>query len=85
MVEDPERLLRKKKIQVDTSIPLIDRSIPLPKEGDISVEYLEFDENFEQSLVISKSDSDLNQIVFDLEIFNNFIPGKSSSFCKEEK
>ena len=41
LVEDPKRLLRKKKIQVDIGIPLIDRSISFPKEGVISVEYLE--------------------------------------------
>ena len=85
LVEDPEKLLRKKKIQVDAGIPLINRSISFPKEGFISVEYLEFDEEFEQSLFISKSDSYLNQIVFDLERFHTFIASKSSSFSKEEK
>ena len=85
LVEDPEKLLRKKKIQVDTCIPLRDRSISLAKEGFISVEYLEFDEKFEKSLFRSKSDSDLSQIVFYLEIFNTFIPSTSPSFSKEEK
>ena len=64
LVDDPKRLLRNKKIQVDIGIPLIDRSISLPKEGVISVEDLEFDEKFELSLFISKSNLDLNQIVF---------------------
>ena len=53
-VEDPEKLLRKKKIQVDAGIPLINRSISLPKEGVISFEDLEFDEKFELSLFRSK-------------------------------
>ena len=62
LVEDPEKLLRKKKARNGTSISL-NRSISLPKEGVISVEDLEFDEKFEQSLFKSKSDSYLNQIV----------------------
>lgn len=85
LVEDLEKLLRKKKIQVDNGIPLINISISLPKEGVISVEDLEFDEKFELSLFRSKSNSDLNQIVFYLERFNIFIPSTSSSFSKEEK
>ena len=85
MVEYWERLLRKRKNQVDIGIYLVDRSISLPKEIVIGVEDLEFDEKFEQSLFISKSDSDLSQIVFDLERFNTFIPSKSSIFSKEEK
>ena len=73
------------KIQDDTGIPLINRSISFPKEGVISVEDLEFDEKFEQSLFRSKSDSDLSQIVFYQERFNTFIPSTSSIFSKEEK
>jgi hypothetical protein len=84
LVEDPEKLLRKKKIQDDTGIPLINRSISLPKEGVISVEDLEFDEKFELSLFTSKSDSYSNQTIFDLEKFNTFVPGTSSNFSKEE-
>ena len=80
LVEDREKLLRNKKIQDDTSISLINRSISFPKEGVISVEDLEFDEKFELSLFRSKSDSYLNQIVFDLEKFNAFVPSTSSNF-----
>ena len=49
LVEDLEKLLRKKKSQNGTGISL-NKSISLPKEGVISVEYLEFDEKFELSL-----------------------------------
>ena len=82
LVEYPERFLRKKKIQVDIGISLVDGSISLPKEGVIGVEDLEFEEKFEQSLFRPKSDSNLSQIVFDLERFNTFIP---RIFSKEEK
>ena len=84
-VEDREKLLRKKKIQDDIDISLINRSISLPKEEVISVEYLEIDEKFKLSLFRSKSDSYLNQIVFDLERFNTVISSTSSNFSKEEK
>ena len=57
----------------------------MPKEGVISVEDLEFDEKFELSLFRSKSDSYLNQIVFDLERINTFVPNTSSIFSKQEK
>ena len=69
LVEDPEKLLRKKKSQNGTNISL-NRSVSLPKEGIISVEDLEFDEKFELSLFKSKSNSYLSQIVFDIERFN---------------
>ena len=77
LVEDPEKLLRKKKAHNDIGISL-NRSTSLPKEGVISVEDFEFDEKFELSLFRSKSDSDLTQIVFDLERSNTFIPYTSS-------
>ena len=57
----------------------------MPKEGVISVDYLQFDIKFEKSLFRSKLDSNLTQIVFDQEIFHTFIPNKSSSFSKEER
>ena len=84
MAEDPEKLLRKKKAQNGIGISL-NILVSLPKEGVIRVEDLEFDEKFELSLFRSKSDSDLTQIVFDLERFNTFIPTTSSQFSKEEK
>ena len=84
MAEDLEKLLRKKKAQNDIGISL-NRSISFPKEGVISVEDLEFDEKFELSLFKSKSDSNLNQIVFDIERFNTFISTTSFYFSKEEK
>ena len=84
LVEDPEKLLRKKKVQNGTGISL-NTSISLPKEGVISVEDLEFDEKFELSLFKSKSESNLSQIVFDIEIFKTFVPPTSSQFSKQEK
>ena len=82
MVEDLEKLLRKKKSRDDTSISRY-LSISFPKEWVISVEDLEFDEKFELSLFRYKSNSNLNQRVFYLERFNTFIPSTSSSFSKE--
>ena len=85
VVEDPERILRRKKRKVDSGIPLISRSVSFPKEGFISVDYLQFYMKFEQSLFKSKLDSDLVQIVFHHGIFNTFIPNKISCFSKEER
>ena len=65
LVEDPEKLLRKKKAQNGTCISL-NKLVSLPKEGVICVEDLEFDEKFELSLFKSKSYSNLTQIVFNL-------------------
>ena len=76
--------MRKKKAQNGTCISL-NRLVSLPKEGVISVEDLQFDEKFELSLFKSKSDSDLSQIVFDIEIFNTLIPTISSHFSKKDK
>ena len=84
LVEDPKKLLRKKKDQNGTSISL-NRSISLPKEGVISVEDLEFDEKFELSLFKSKSQSDLSQTIFDIEKFKTLVPTTSSQFSKQEK
>ena len=84
MVEDPKKLLRKKKAHNGTGISL-NRSVSFPKEGVISVEDLEFEEKFELSLFKSKSDSNLSQIDFDIERFNTFIPTTSSQFSKKEK
>ena len=53
LVEDLEKLLRKKKAQNGTCISL-NRSVSFTKEGDISVEDMEFVEKFELSLFKSK-------------------------------
>lgn len=66
MVEDPKKLLRKKKSQNGIGISL-NRSVSLPKEGVISVEDLEFDEKFELYL---------------FERFNIFIPTTSSCWTE---
>ena len=85
MIEDPERILRKKKNKIDSSIPLISRSVSFPKEGVISVDDLQLDIKFEHSLFRSKSNSDLSQIIFYQEIFNTYIPRNISIFSKEER
>ena len=85
VVEDPERILRNKKSNIDSGIPLTNRSMSLHEEGFISVDDLEFDLKFEHSIFRSKLDSNLSQIVFDQGRFNTFIPNTYSIFCKEEK
>ena len=77
--------MRKKKSKIDLGVPLMNRSISLPKEGVISVDDLQFDIKFEHSLFRSKSNSNLSHTIFYLEKFKSFIPSKSSSFSKEEK
>ena len=74
VVEDPKRILRKKKSKIDSGIPLISRSVSLLKEGVISVDDLQFDIKFEHSLFRSKLDSYLSQIVFYQERSNTFMP-----------
>ena len=84
MVEGPEKLLRKKKAQNGTCISL-NRSVSLPKEGVISVEDLQFDVKFELYLFKSKSESNLDHTVFDIEIFKTLVPTTSSQFSKQER
>jgi hypothetical protein len=51
----------------------LDRYLSLPKDGVTSIEYLEFDVNFEQTLFKTKSESCLNEVIFDKKRFQGFI------------
>lgn len=62
MVEDLERLLRKKKkkVEVEIGISLLHRSISFPKEWVISFDDIQFDEKIELSLFRYRLDSKLS-------------------------
>jgi hypothetical protein len=64
-VSDPEKLVHKRKERKIGPIFCLDRYLSLPKDGLTSIEYLEFDVKFEQTLFITKSESCLNEVIFD--------------------
>jgi hypothetical protein len=68
-VYDPEKILRKAREQAPDPFYFLDRSLSLPKDGVQSIDDLEFDALFEQTLFRSKSETSLDKTVFDP---NNF-------------
>ena len=66
VVEDPENILRSSN-KNDKGIFHLQRSLSLPVEGIKSIDDVIFDKKFEQTLFISKSSSDLSQVIFDPE------------------
>ena len=51
----------------------LDRYLSLPKDGVTSIEDLEFDVKFEQTLFKTKSKSCLNEVIFDENRFQHLI------------
>ena len=90
LVEDPKKLLRKKKAHNGTGISL-NRSVSFPKEGVISVEDLKFVVKFELSLFKYELELDLSHTIFDIEKFKtlvpttSFVPITSPQFSKQER
>jgi hypothetical protein len=72
-VVDPEKLLHKRKEKASHSGIFLDRISSFPKDGVKSIDDLEFDIKFEQTLFRSKSESDLTEILFDEKKFQSFI------------
>jgi hypothetical protein len=72
-VVDPEKLLHKRKEKASDSGIFLDRNLSLPKDGVKSIDDLEFDIKFEQTLFRSKSESNLTEILFDEKKFQSFI------------
>jgi hypothetical protein len=62
---DPEKLLHKRKEKTIKSFSYLERNLSLPKDGVKSIDDLDFDLKFEQTLFRSKSESNLNEIIFD--------------------
>jgi hypothetical protein len=73
-VSDPKKTLRKEKEQIPDPFYYLDRNLSLPKDGVQSIDDLDFDILFEQTLFRSRSESYLNEIVFDEKKFQSVIP-----------
>jgi hypothetical protein len=72
-VSDPEKLLHKRKERVVDSGIFLDINLSLPKDGVKSIDDLDFDIKFEQSLFRSRSESNLNEVLFDEKKFQSLI------------
>jgi hypothetical protein len=73
---DPEKLLRKVKEQAPHPFYYLDKKSSLPKDGVQNIDDLNFDTLFEQTLFRSKSETNLDDIVFDEKRFSSLIPNK---------
>jgi hypothetical protein len=73
-VSDPEKLLHKRKEKTVKSFSFLDKNLSLPKDGLKSIDDLDFDLKFEQTLFRSRSESKLNEIIFDEKKFQSLIP-----------
>jgi hypothetical protein len=72
-VYDPEKILRKTREQAPDPFYYLDRSLSLPKDGAQSIDDLEFDALFEQTLFRSKSETSLDKTVFDPKNFQALV------------
>jgi hypothetical protein len=73
-VSDPEKLLHERKEKTFKSFAFLDRNLLLPKENLKSFDDHDFDLNFEKTLFRSRSESKLNEIIFDENKFQSLIP-----------
>jgi hypothetical protein len=62
--------------QVQDSFYYLDKKLSLPKDGAQTIEELNFDTLFKQTLLRSKLEAILDHIVFDKERFQSLIPKK---------
>jgi hypothetical protein len=72
-VYDPEKILRRTREQASDPFYYLDRSLSLPKDDAQSIDDLEFDTLFEQTLFRSKSETSLDEIVFDQKRFQTLV------------
>jgi hypothetical protein len=72
-MSDPEKLLHKIKEKIFDSGTFLDRNISLLKDGVKSVDDLDFDIKFEQTLFRPKSESNLKEVMFDEKKFQSLI------------
>jgi len=72
-VYDPEKILCKNIEQALDPFYFLDKILSLPKDGVQSIDNLEFDELFKQTLFSSKSKTSLDEIVFDQKIFQALV------------
>jgi hypothetical protein len=72
-VSDPEKIVQKRKEKQISPVSFLDRNLSLPKERVKRIEDLEFDLKFEQTFFRSRSESNLNEIIFDEKKFQEMI------------
>jgi hypothetical protein len=77
-VSDPEKIVHKRKENPISPVLCLDRYLSLPKDGVTSIEDLDFDLKFEQTLFRTKSESCLNEIIFDEKRFQDLILAAST-------
>jgi hypothetical protein len=76
-VSDPEKLVHKRKERPISPVFCLDKNLSLPKDGVKSIEDLDFDLKFEQTLFRTRSESSLNEIIFDEKRFQDLISAAS--------
>ena len=79
VVENHERILRRSNNKYDKSIFHLQKSLSLPTESAKSIENIILDKETDQSLLKSKSTSELSQIIVDLERINFSRPTQNPS------
>jgi hypothetical protein len=72
-VYDPKKLLQKRKEKITDPIYYLDINLSLPKDEVKSIDDLDFDLLFEQTLFRSRSKSYFNEIIFDEKKFQTLI------------
>jgi hypothetical protein len=77
-VSNPEKIVHKRKEKPISPVVYLDRYLSLPKDGVISIEDLNFDSKIEQTMFITKSESCLNEIIFDEKNFQDLILATST-------
>jgi hypothetical protein len=77
-VSDPEKIVHKRKEKPISPVLCLDRYLSFPKDGVTSIEDLDFDVKFEQTLFRTKSESCLNEVIFDKKRFQDLILAAST-------
>jgi hypothetical protein len=73
---DLEKLLCREREKVPDPFYYLEISLSLPKDGLQSIDDLNFNTLFEQTLFKCKSETNLDDIVFDMKRFRSLIPNK---------
>jgi len=69
LVYDPEKILCRTREKASNPSYYLERSLSFPKYDAQSIDDLDFDELFEQTLSRSKSETSLDETIFDLKKF----------------
>ena len=77
-MSDPEKTIHKRKEKKISPVLCLDRYLSFPKDGVTSIEDLDFDFKFEQTMFKTKSKSCLNNIIFHEKMFQDLILDSST-------